>query len=159
MRALSLYVAMLGVIAWLVLSLGGVGGLMYVGSLSENVAGGDIDWIKASLWVLVPVLMVLWWGAVAVALLNRRTLLRWVGDLPNHFQLTLGEWCAIAGHVFLLIAGANAVLYPRVVESEFVYGFLLLAAVGYAAGIWRATLTARSTPTPCSGDAPLHGAG
>ena len=159
MRALNLYVAMLGVLAWLVLSLGGVGGLMYVGSLSESVVGRDDGWIKASLWVLVPVLMILWWGSVGVAILNGRTLLRWIGDLPNRLQLTLGEWCAVAGHAFLLIAGANAVLYPRFVESEFVYGFLLLAAVGYAAGIWGATLTARSTPTPCSGEAPLHGAG
>ncbi len=113
MRALSLYAAVLGAIAWLVLSLGGIGGLMYVGLFAENVIGRDLGWVIVPLWVLFAVLMALWWGAVAAVVLNVRSFLRWIGDLPDRLPLTTGEWFTAVGHLF-----RKRSIYPVLAEAH-----------------------------------------
>jgi hypothetical protein len=156
-RTLSFYAAILGTVAWLVLSYGGMGGLGYLGLITENFLGQGVGWVTIPIWSLSVLLLVLWWSTPAAMLMRARYIRHWIIHFSGTHPLTAGEWIIIGGHLLLLLAGANALLYPGVLKYEFVYGLLLLAAVAYSLGLLTATLTARSTRTPIG--APPIGAG
>jgi hypothetical protein len=130
---------------------------MYLGLISENFMGQGVGWATVLFWSLSILLLVLWWTAPAAVLMKARYIRHWIINLSGTNPVTAGEWIIIGGHLLLLLAGANALLYPEVIEYEFVYGFLLLAATAYSLGLLTATLTARSTRTPIG--APPIGAG
>jgi hypothetical protein len=142
---MSLYGAMLGVVAWLVVSIGGFGGLLYLGVVAETVFERDSTWIGILLWLVYAIGCLSWWGGIAAILLGGRAFFGWVSELSGRLPFTSSEWIVLLGHAFVLMAAANALLFPRVVETEYVYGFLLVAATFYGSGLCIAALTRRSS--------------
>ena len=151
MRALSIYAAILGVIAWLGISFGGVGGIMYVGLLIETTLGRDSPYIAWLAWPTFVVVLAVWWGSLVLVATSLRTFFRWASELPDSNIRIAGEWSIRLGHLCVVLAGVNALVPHRLLDVDFVYGFLLLAGLSYGAGIIHAALTARSTRTPTGG--------
>ena len=145
MRAISLYGAMLGVVAWLFVSIGGTGGLIYLGVVAETVFEHDSMWISILLWIVFAFGCLSWWGGIAATLLGGRAFFSWVSGLSGGLPFTASERIVLLGHLFVLIAAGNALLFPRVIDIEFVYGFLLVAATFYGSGLCIAALTRRSS--------------
>jgi hypothetical protein len=131
----SIYVAFLGAIVWLIASFGGMGALMYIGLILEVAFGRNAEWLTVPTWVLAGVLLTLWWGSVLVTLFHGRAFLRWIGRAHEEKRLSEGEWSSLTGHALVLCAAANAILFRRASEADFVYGFLILAAIAYASAV------------------------
>ena len=159
MRAMSIYAAILGVIAWLAFSLGGVGGIMYIGLLVENALGRESPYIAWVAWPAFAVSLTVWWGAIAVIVANLRVFFRWASELPDSATRIAGEWLIRLGHICVVLACVNAITF-RLLDFDFAYGFLLLAGLAYGTGLFHAALTARSTRTAAGGpSAPAGAAG
>jgi hypothetical protein len=146
-RTLNLYAGIIGTVAWLVLSFGGIGGLIYGGALVDSWIGPDVSWVAVPFWVSSLLLLIIWWGALVAVLLQGRSLPQWVDCVANRKNLTGGEWLIVFGHVGLMSAALNA-LFFRILSFDFVYGFLLVAGCAFSLGLLIATLTVRSTRTP-----------
>lgn len=147
MRTLNLYAAIIGTVAWLVLSFGGVGGLVHAGMLVDSWIGRDVSWVTIPFWVFSLLLMIIWWRALVAVLLKGRSIPQWVDYVGNANTPSGGEWLIVLGHVSLMAAAVNALLF-RTLSFDFVYGFLLMAGSAYSLGLLTATLTLRSTRTP-----------
>jgi hypothetical protein len=158
MRAANLYVAVLGVSAWLAFSFGGVGGMMYIGVLVENAFGRGSSYVAWVAWPTFALALIVWWGSLALVAANFRVFFRWASALSDSSGRTAGEWVIRLGHLLVLLACLNALTY-RVLDFDFVYGFLLLAGLSYGAGLIHGALTARSTRTATAGLRPRRAAG
>lgn len=80
---MNIYIAVLGFIAWLAFSLGGVGGIMYIRPLIEIAFGRESAHMAWVAWPTVVVALTVWWGSLAGVASNFHVFFRWAGELPG----------------------------------------------------------------------------
>ena len=96
---MNIYIVVLGFIAWLAFSLGGVGDIMYIGPLIEIAFGRESPYMAWVAWPTVVVALTVWRGSLAGVASNFHVLFRSAGELLDSSVRITGEWLIRLGHV------------------------------------------------------------
>ena len=128
MRALTLYAAIAGCFLWLIVSLGGIGGAIYIGNVLDAAFGAKTGWGAAPGQVLMFTLIIVCWAGPVTVALNFRRFFSAVRDFDDRARRHTGEYLVSAALALAALAVVNAVAL-NFVGFDLVYGLALAAAV------------------------------